>query len=645
MLFLNSKVGKTFPSHKFLNLKAMKPSLFQRLRYNFENALSKGSGTVILYLAIATLLFTIISAAIVMLIDVIIGVEEGMSFPAALHETFYQMLSPGAIDWENSIHFRIIMAVLCLVSLLVASILIGLISSNIEGKIEELRRGRSALLEKNHIVIYGWSSKIFPIIQQLIYANSNRKKCTIAIMSGLDKVDMEEMIREKIENFQTSNVIVRSGLPTDIEDINLMRPQDARSIIVLPDGSEQEDMNVVKTLMAIVNNPKRKSGKYSIITEINDGNKKEVAEIVAGAETTIIQTSDTISRLMVQTCLQPGLSIVYNEFLSFEGVEVYFTPYKSSYGKKFHEVIYSFENAVVLGFIDKNGKSTLCPNPDVDVPEGAQLVCLAADDQHFTPRITKNPVYELVQPLSEHITTVEKMLIIGWNAKIPTILRELDSYAHVGSQVCIMCCREEVQPKAEALQKELINTTIDLHIGDTTNSQFLMSVELEKFDHVLILSYDHVSEQDADSYTLITLIQLRNLSDKLGAKFNIVSEMLDLRNKTLAELAKPDDFIIGDNITSLILSQLTENPKLIGIYKELFSASGAEMYLRPIQQYVQTGISVDFNTLTEAAIRHSEVALGYRTAKLKENFGVVLNPEKSKQETFQENDMLIVLSK
>ena len=64
-------------------------------------------------------------------------------------------------------------------SLFLISILIGTISSGIDGKLEELKKGRSRVLETNHTLILGWSEKVFSIILEIIEANSNQKNPSI----------------------------------------------------------------------------------------------------------------------------------------------------------------------------------------------------------------------------------------------------------------------------------------------------------------------------------------------------------------------------------------------------------------------------------------------------------------------------------
>ena len=47
---------------------------------------------------------------------------------------------------------------------------------------------------------------------------------------------------------------------------------------------------------------------------------------------------------------------------------------------------------------------------------------------------------------------------------------------------------------------------------------------------------------------------------KRGESFTIVSEMLDIRNRELAEVTRADDFIVSDKLVSLIMTQIAENP-------------------------------------------------------------------------------------
>ncbi|MEY4531916.1 MAG: hypothetical protein RLZZ156_2639, partial [Deinococcota bacterium] len=166
--------------------------------------------------------------------------------------------------------------------------------------------------------------------------------------------------------------------------------------------------------------------------------------------------------------------------------------------------------------------------------------------------------------------------------------------------------------------------------------------------HIIALASDTMPMQAADAKTLITLLHLRDIAEKNGNDLSIVSEMLDTKNRELAEVTKADDFIVSDKLISLMLSQISENKQLAEVFRYLFSNDGCEIYLRPANLYINQGASTDFYTVLEAASRRNETAIGYRIAKdahnASQSYGVKVNPNKLETITFSSADKIIVLA-
>ena len=181
-----------------------------------------------------------------------------------------------------------------------------------------------------------------------------------------------------------------------------------------------------------------------------------------------------------------------------------------------------------------------------------------------------------------------------------------------------------------------------------TRRAMLDALELPAFDHVILLSDTRLPMQEADARTLVCLLHLRAIASASGRNINIVSEMMDLRNRALAQVARADDFIVSDTLISLMLSQLAENRHLHAIFGELFGAEGSEIYLRPAADYLRPGAEVDFYSVIEAAAQRGETAIGYRDASAAgiaaESYGVRVNPRKSARRRYVEGDQLIVLA-
>ena len=154
--------------------------------------------------------------------------------------------------------------------------------------------------------------------------------------------------------------------------------------------------------------------------------------------------------------------------------------------------------------------------------------------------------------------------------------------------------------------------------------------------------------QRADARTLVTLLHLRDLASRAGKQLAIASEMLDDRNRALAQVTRVDDVIVSDRLISLLVTQISENPTLAAVFDELFTAEGSEVYLRPASEYVRPGARTNFATIVEAARRRGETAIGYRVRAQANDetaaYGVHVNPPKSQPVSLADGDRVIVLA-
>src|SRR6185369_920303 len=172
--------------------------------------------------------------------------SESMGFGEAAWEALMRTLDSGTMGGDTGWGFRGVMLAVTLGGIFVVSALIGVLSSGIEGKLDELRKGRSDVLEKDHTIILNWSASVFDIISELTIANQSRRRPRIVIMADKDKVEMEDEIAQKVPNLKNTRVICRSGDPTDLTDLGITSPQTSRSIIVLSPDAADPDSAVIK---------------------------------------------------------------------------------------------------------------------------------------------------------------------------------------------------------------------------------------------------------------------------------------------------------------------------------------------------------------------------------------------------------------
>lgn len=621
----------------------------ERFRYALDELISRGTAVLIasLFLTLAAAVFVF---ALILTLTGTGGEGAPTGFGPLLWHNLLRTLDPGTMaDDEGPVLFVLSMLLVTLIGVFVFSALIGVLSAGLERRFESLRKGRSRVLAHDHIVVLGWSPEIFTVLSELVIANANRKRSVIVVLADRDKVEMEQEIADRLGRTGRTRIVCRNGNPADVDDIDIANVQTSRAIIVLSPSTEDPDADVLKTLLAIVNDPDRRPGRYHIVAEMQRTANAAAARLVGGDEVELVVADHAIAKIIAQTCRQSGLSVVYTELLNFSGDEIYMVSEPSLIGATFGEALMALDTSTLIGLYD--GRTRLDPPPGTPITDRDRLIVIAADDD--TTEVSAQRAREIVEdaitskpPAPE---SPERTLLLGWNRRAPQIAVELDKYHAPGSEIVVVADAAGVGEAVDAIRHELERTSISCTIGDSSDRRRLEGLDIQNFDHVVVLSYaDEADVQHADGRTLTTLIHLRDITPSTAARFSITTEMLDVRNRALGEVAKPDDFIISNHIVSMLLAQIAENKAVSRVFDELFAAEGADIYLRPAADYVVPGRPIDFYTVVEAAKRRREVALGYRVSALsdrpEEHYGIVFNPVKSADVTLGAEDRVIVLA-
>lgn len=631
----------------------MKPTFKQQLQYRFDNLMSRGTPAMVGMLFLLSLIIIFAASAALVLTGFAPPDEIGhLTFFEAAWLSLMRTLDPGTMGGDTGTGFRFVMLMVTLGGIFIVSALIGVLSNGIEAQMDRLRKGRSQVLETNHTLILGWSAQVFTILNELMIANENQPNARIVVLADKDKVEMEDEIKERVEVKGKTRIICRNGSPIDPNDLEIVSPHAAKSIIVLPPENNDPDTDVIKTVLAITNNPQRRTEKYHIVTQIRDAKNLNVLKMVGEDDhVQAILTGDLIARVVAQTSRQSGLSVVYTELMNFGGDEIYFKHEPALTGKTFGEALLLYEDSCVMGLRKTDGRILLSPPMDSIIGKDDQIFALSADDD--TVRLS-NP--SLIQINEAHIRSsgqplkpkTEKCLILGWNRSGTTIVHELDHYVPQGSQITVVADIYGIEKQINTHDGQLKNQELKVLEEETTDRDLLNSLKIEDYDHVIVLAYSTLEPQEADAKTLVTLLHLRDIAESDETPFSIVSEMLDLRNRELAEATQVDDFIVSEHLISLMMSQLSENAELFDVFTDIFDPEGAEIYLKPASDYVALGEPVNFYTVIEAAKRRGETALGYRlNAELKDaarSYGVHTNPKKSSKVTFAAADKVIVIA-
>ena len=624
-------------------------SLRQRARYRFDNLMARGVGAQILLLAV----FTVVIVAITVVLMFVLGVapknEQGGSESSAMlaWKSLMHTMDAGTLGGDSgSWTYLFVFLFATIGGLFVVSALIGVLNQGFGTMLDRLRRGRSVVVERDHTVILGWTPKIFTLLHELAEASRNKRGAAVVILADRDKVEMDGEIAEAMRG-QKLRVITRRGSTMSTEDLGLVSLQTSKAVLVLgSDDNSDSDTVVLRTLLAIqkiaADHP------LHIVAELFDEKSEPVARMVVGKRAALMLAAPLVSRLLVQTGRQSGLSLVYTELLDFGGCEIYVTKEPKLAGKTFRDAVFSFGTSTLLGIFTKDGEMMLPPPFDRTLTADDLIVTISEDDDTI--------VLDGAGAVDEGAINVaparssrrnERTLVLGASRRLPLVLRELDSYVAPGSET-IVHGENALATLATLDLAALANMKITVEDSDVTDRDLLESLDITQFDHILLLSeLNDRTQEMADARTTITLLFLRDITQRAGKRVPMTSEILEIQSRDLAAVSEADDFIVSNSLVSLMMSQLAENPHLVHVFDELFSSKGYELYVKPLSEYLDAGAAT-YATLCEAALRRKEIAIGYRLAKLARDpsaaYGVKVNPPKREQVRFTHDDHVIVLA-
>ena len=652
------------------------PNLDQRKvrwRYRFDTFMAKGGGSI----------FKVLTAVFVgtfLLIGVLRGVllwlapdlalqHENIGFWGNLYITFLEITDPGnmAQDIYSGPGYKLFAVLAGIAGIVMLSALIAFITTALDQKIYELKRGRSKVIEEDHTLILGWNEqRIVEILRELVIANESEKDACVVILADKDKEEMDDVLRLRLKELKTTRVVTRSGDVSTLTNLDMVSLESARSVIILAgcDDTDNDDLKAssdakaIQTVLATMGN-EIENDEFSVVVEIFNPTHREIVRSSFPDHVITVNTSDILAKLLVQTSRSVGLSVVYNEILSFDGCEMYFFDAEWN-NATFGEIAFRFPDGVPMGIRNGDGEIAMNPASSRRMEPNDEILILADDDS--TIELLDEPVAEPADlPLSgvRQQQRVERELMIGWSFKSPAIIREFADYIIEGSRIDVLLKAPTPAQVDEikALDAEIEGVDVGLLVKDCLNIEDLMSIKPFEYDNIIILaggvsSEGHIDAARIDSENIVSLLLLRRIFSQYPAESQntkLITEVLDSQNDALVSKAGVQDVIISNRLVSMIMAQISESRDIEKVYDDIFQEDGSEIYLKPATMYFeQFPATVTFADMMAIARAREEICLGVKIKALEQdkehNNGVTLIPEKNTTYELQAGDCLVVLA-
>jgi len=610
---------------------------FKKLKYQFDNLMSKGTVVLVALLFSVTLIIVLFAGFIAMIID---GTER--SYLHSIWVNFQYTLDAGNLSSaDGNAAFLLVAMLVTLCGLFFTSVLIGIINSGIESKMAELQRGKSAVFERDHVVMLGLNETAILILQELVISGENHHRQTIVILDEKNKDDIENEIRQQIPDPKTTRFVCRSGKLDNIHDLEICSLETCRSIIIASD----DDYYSLKSVLAISKILNKFDNSNVHITATISDEKNINAINIAGAERIVsIDLKRTIARITAHSCLQPGISAVFTELFNFTGDEIYVETISDAQGMRFDDASLRFQNSTLIGIV-RNGKPIINPAPNTIIKTEDKLVLIAADDGVRALDDIEAQIDETkfaTKCISSEKT--KKLLVLGYNLMLMVILCEEDKNLASGSQITIAFPPTFPEAHERLERLELQNIEIVVKPENIYDRECLEELLSDEFDNVLVLSDLSVNRNEADTKSMLILLLLRDIAKQKNLNFSITTEIQHAENQQLISSSDSIDFVVSSYITALITSQVSQTRELAAIFEDLLDESGSEIYTKSVARYITLGTTVDFFTVSAAVARYNEVFIGYRKILPNGQYDTNINPPKTGKEAFSEADDFIVLS-
>lgn len=640
--------------------------IVDRIKFVVERQLVKGAGFQLLVVAAFIALISLIGGLLVVPLG-----ETFDNVGSAIWWAFLRLTDPGYLGDDVGTWQRFVSTLLTVSGYVVfMGTLVAILTRWLIAKMADLERGLTPVTLKHHIVVLGWTSQTLPLLSELLGSSGRMRrflekhdtqKLNLVVLSeDASAEQVHELRSEPGIGRRARQIILRAGSAIQPDALHRAACLDAAAVIVPSANTDAgglvtSDVETVKALLSIAAQARHyRSPLPFVVAEIQDVRKHPVVERAYPGAVEVVAGDATISRLMVQNILHPGLSEVYNELLTAgAGNEIYVRGGESVAGLSLAELASARPNVIVLGLLRRHEGTwevQLVAPSDTRINAEDRVVMMARDyaETDPDPKLPALPVIDFKEATPRRRTQDHRgrrILVLGWNRRVPSLVAEFASYADLDVQVDLV----SVVPSHEREQ------AIFRYVGEFPQvrchhieADYMVEGELRRlmpsgYDTVILLSSDRLaSGEEADARAMVGYLQLEDILAESSDRPQVIMELSDPDNRNLL-YGHRSEMLISPMILSHVLAQVALRRELRIVLDELFTVGGAEIQFRDPDDYPLPA-SVDFQLLERILANEGELALGvFRARPDDSGRHLVLNPPRKQYLDIQPGDRLVVL--
>ncbi|MDB0033972.1 hypothetical protein N9E52_02395 [Alphaproteobacteria bacterium] len=325
--------------------------MWKYFKYKFDRALEKSFLNLVFFLflvsVVGILLLSIVFYALYLFQIVSL---EGRFF-TFVWNTFGYFIDVGTIAAEgyadNTAWDKFLKIFITLFGVIIFSTFIGIVSQAISARVELLRSGNGPVYENDHIIIFHFTRKLIPLLQELFQAfDDHQYKTSIVVVSKYLPFEAQSKVESYLNIPKNVNLIFRTGYAWQKKIPSIVNLQEAKELILLKPDIDEEfrniedcDIEVGKGITTLLESSYFNRSKTNVICEFFTKQKSElyrnyVSDILKEDSNTNIKKSknkilfveveDCRANLISQAIITPDVLEIYDEIFSSTGSDIYF---------------------------------------------------------------------------------------------------------------------------------------------------------------------------------------------------------------------------------------------------------------------------------------------------------------------------------
>ena len=395
--------------------------MWKFIKYRFNKAFEKDLLYLIFFFLFLSVIGVTFISTLIFILQKIGILSENNFFTETLWQGFRLFFVTEAffsLDNKNNFLDYFFKFNITIFGILILSSIIGIITNSISTRMQELRTGKTKIEEKDHIVLFNFSRRLVPLLNELCKAYENEKQSFVIVSNEEPLITMEK-IKSVIKIPKNITILARKGYAWQKSLLDKINLEKAKQVIILkPDINElfktemDCDVEVGKSMSSIIGSKEYNKNPCRIFGEFhNQRTGFSYLEFTfniwaeKGFLPPEIVSSEELKNNILSQCINtPDLTEIYDNLFGYEGSEVYFVgPDKSKFenalnkniGRNIKDLNRLCDNIIVIGFFLKD-QDKIFLNPPINFPltKNFGIICIAKNEDQIIKELNELESHE-----------------------------------------------------------------------------------------------------------------------------------------------------------------------------------------------------------------------------------------------------------